>query len=113
MRSVRSFLPMDTSARRGASRTRAAIRIGVALLGVASLAACSKTGGASGGGAGATQASATAKADAPAITVAAAADLAVAFKAVAESYEKEGGAKPTFTFGSTGLLAKQISEGAP
>ena len=47
------------------------------------------------------------------IRVAAAADLAVAFKEVGEAYEKKTGRKVDFTFGSTGLLAKQVEEGAP
>lgn len=47
------------------------------------------------------------------VTVAAAADLAIAFKEVGEAFENAGHAKPVFTFGSTGLLAKQVSEGAP
>ncbi|MDB4994868.1 MAG: Molybdenum transporter, periplasmic molybdenum-binding protein ModA [Myxococcaceae bacterium] len=49
----------------------------------------------------------------PPLKVAAAADLAFAFKDVAEAYEKKTGQKVVFSFGSTGLLAKQISEGAP
>jgi molybdate transport system substrate-binding protein len=47
------------------------------------------------------------------IKVAAAADLAFAFKEVGAAFEKKTGNKVTFTFGSTGQLAKQISEGAP
>lgn len=50
---------------------------------------------------------------APAIKVAAAADLALAFKEVGDAFEKANGAKVVFSFGSTGLLAKQIIEGAP
>lgn len=55
------------------------------------------------------------KKDAPsnAIRVAAAADLAFAFKEVGAAFEAKTGNKVTFTFGSTGQLAKQISEGAP
>src|SRR5262245_32179724 len=49
--------------------------------------------------------------DAP-IKVAAAADLAFAFKDAGAAFEKKTGKKVTFTFGSTGLLAKQIAEGA-
>jgi molybdate transport system substrate-binding protein len=45
--------------------------------------------------------------------VAAAADLALAFKDIGAAYEKQTGQPVTFSFGSTGLLAKQISEGAP
>jgi len=45
--------------------------------------------------------------------VAAAADLAFAFPEVGEAFSKKLGTKPVFAFGSTGLLAKQIEEGAP
>lgn len=48
-----------------------------------------------------------------AIKVAAAADLAFAFKEVGAAFTKQTGKAVTFTFGSTGQLAKQISEGAP
>lgn len=47
------------------------------------------------------------------IKVGAAADLAFAFKEVGAAFEAKTGKKVTFTFGSTGQLAKQISEGAP
>src|SRR5207249_4117758 len=47
------------------------------------------------------------------LKVAAAADLAFAFKDVGDAYTKKTGQPVTFSFGSTGLLAKQISEGAP
>ncbi|MCC6545432.1 MAG: molybdate ABC transporter substrate-binding protein [Nitrospirae bacterium] len=47
------------------------------------------------------------------ITVAAASDLNFAFKDIAAVFEKETGIKVIFSFGSTGMLAKQISEGAP
>jgi molybdate transport system substrate-binding protein len=47
------------------------------------------------------------------LKVAAAADLAIAFKEVGEAFEKHRGVKTVFTFGSTGLLSKQIAEGAP
>jgi len=47
------------------------------------------------------------------IKVAAAADLATAFKEVGDAFEKETGRPVKFTFGSTGLLSKQILEGAP
>ena len=50
----------------------------------------------------------------PPLHVAAAADLARAFEEVGDELAKqEGGVKPIFTFGSTGLLAKQIIQGAP
>lgn len=47
------------------------------------------------------------------ITVAAAADLSFAFKDIVASFEKETGIEVILSFGSTGMLAKQISEGAP
>lgn len=47
------------------------------------------------------------------IKVAAASDLAFAFKAVGAAFTTKTGAEVKFTFGSTGQLAKQISEGAP
>jgi molybdate transport system substrate-binding protein len=47
------------------------------------------------------------------VTVAAAADLAFAFKDVGDAYERASGHKVVFSFGSTGLLEKQIAEGAP
>lgn len=45
--------------------------------------------------------------------VAAAADLALAFGELGKSFEAKHKLAPLFTFGSTGLLAKQIGEGAP
>ena len=45
--------------------------------------------------------------------VAAAADLAIAFKDAGDAFEKKSGTHVTFTFGSTGNLAKQIEDGAP
>ncbi len=50
--------------------------------------------------------------DAP-IHVAAAADLAEVFPEVGKAFEKATGRKVSFSFGATGLLAKQIEEGAP
>jgi molybdate transport system substrate-binding protein len=47
------------------------------------------------------------------LRVAAASDLAVAFKEVGAAFERERGDKVVFTFGSTGLLEKQLAEGAP
>ncbi len=47
------------------------------------------------------------------LRVAAAADLALAFAEVGKAFEASSGKKVEFSFGSTGLLAKQISEGAP
>ncbi len=47
------------------------------------------------------------------LKVAAAADLSFAFKDLGEAYEKKTGQKVVFSFGATGLLEKQIAEGAP
>ncbi|OGW61525.1 MAG: molybdate ABC transporter substrate-binding protein [Nitrospirae bacterium RIFCSPLOW2_12_42_9] len=47
------------------------------------------------------------------ITAAAASDLNFAFKDIAAVFEKETGIKVILSFGSTGMLAKQISGGAP
>lgn len=47
------------------------------------------------------------------VVVAAAADLSFAFEEVGAAFGKTVGEKPKFAFGSTGLLAKQIEEGAP
>jgi molybdate transport system substrate-binding protein len=47
------------------------------------------------------------------LQVAAAADLAGAFKEVGAAFQKKTGTPVVFSFGSTGLLAKQIAEGAP
>jgi molybdate transport system substrate-binding protein len=51
--------------------------------------------------------------DAAPLKVAAASDLAFAFQDVGAAFEKETGTRVTFSFGSTGLLARQIAEGAP
>jgi len=47
------------------------------------------------------------------LKVAAASDLSFAFKDVGQAYEKATGQKVVFSFGATGLLEKQIAEGAP
>ena len=47
------------------------------------------------------------------VLVAAASDLTGAFAEIGAAFEARTGEKVTFTFGSTGLLAKQIKEGAP
>lgn len=47
------------------------------------------------------------------VRVAAAADLARAFEEVGKSFQKKTGITPQFQFGSSGLLAKQIEQGAP
>jgi molybdate transport system substrate-binding protein len=49
----------------------------------------------------------------PPLRVAAAADLAFAFKDVAALYERATEQRVDFSFGSTGLLEKQVAEGAP
>src|SRR5262245_25884767 len=47
------------------------------------------------------------------VRVAAASDLQNAFKEVGDAFEKKTGIKPNFNFSSSGLLAKQIEQGAP
>src|SRR6185503_7816572 len=47
------------------------------------------------------------------LKVAAAADLANAFQEVGKAFTQKTGQKVTFSFGSTGLLARQIEQGAP
>jgi molybdate transport system substrate-binding protein len=47
------------------------------------------------------------------IRVAAASDLAKAFEEVAKEFRARTGITPDITFGSSGLLAKQIEQGAP
>lgn len=49
----------------------------------------------------------------PPVQVAAASDLARAFPEVAEAFTRETGATVVFSFGSSGLLARQLAEGAP
>jgi molybdate transport system substrate-binding protein len=49
----------------------------------------------------------------PSLHVAAAADLAFAFREIGTAFGKKTGAEPVFSFGSTGLLEKQIEEGGP
>jgi molybdate transport system substrate-binding protein len=47
------------------------------------------------------------------LRVAAASDLARAFAEAGAAFERESGVRPVFTFGSSGLLARQIQAGAP
>jgi molybdate transport system substrate-binding protein len=54
---------------------------------------------------------APAPADEP-LRVAAAADLSFAFEEMGKAFEAKTGKRVVFTFGSTGMLAKQIAEGA-
>lgn len=49
----------------------------------------------------------------PKLVIAAAADLAAAFAELGQNFEQATGAKIEFSFGSTGMLAKQIENGAP
>jgi molybdate transport system substrate-binding protein len=49
----------------------------------------------------------------PTVRVAAASDLARAFTDVGEQFQARTGIRPIFDFGSSGLLAKQIEQGAP
>ena len=47
------------------------------------------------------------------LRIAAASDLTEAFSALAPKFEQEAKVKVSLTFGSSGLLSKQIAEGAP
>lgn len=47
------------------------------------------------------------------VRVAAAADLSVAFEELGRTFQRKTGRSVVFSFGSTGLLAKQLREGAP
>jgi len=49
----------------------------------------------------------------PELTVAAAADVAPAFEELGREFEQQKGVKVVFSFGSTGMLAQQIENGAP
>jgi molybdate transport system substrate-binding protein len=93
--------PPASQARRG-ERERGgrggALLVAVPLL-VACLEGCSKNS--------------AAVAPAQAIAVAAASDLSFAFKEVGQAYEKKTGQPVVFSFGSTGLLERQIAEGGP
>ncbi|HYQ17903.1 MAG TPA: molybdate ABC transporter substrate-binding protein, partial [Polyangiaceae bacterium] len=51
--------------------------------------------------------------EAPPLQVAAAADLSVAFEEMGKLFESRTGQHVTFSFGASGALAKQLSEGAP
>jgi molybdate transport system substrate-binding protein len=75
---------------------------------VLALAACNKSAGSGGG-----DASGDGARKGEPLRVAAASDLALAFKDVGDAFEKKSGKHVDFSFGSTGLLAKQIAEGAP
>src|SRR3990170_6414324 len=47
------------------------------------------------------------------LTVAGASDLSFAFREIAREFEKETGYKVVLSLGSTGMLARQIEQGAP
>jgi molybdate transport system substrate-binding protein len=49
----------------------------------------------------------------PALQVAAASDLSVAFEEMGKLFEARTGQQVTFSFGASGALAKQLSQGAP
>jgi molybdate transport system substrate-binding protein len=53
------------------------------------------------------------EAQAPAVAVFGASDLALAFKEIVPKFERALGVKVTLVLGSTGMLAKQIEHGAP
>ncbi len=82
------------------TRTRA---LAASVAALAALAGCGKHGG--GDGSGSRQAEP--------LHVAAASDLALAFGELGKAFEQSSGKKVEFSFAATGLLAKQISEGAP
>ena len=94
---------MSGPSSRASDRARAFV-----VLALAALLGCSKSAGSGGGDASGDGA----RKGAP-LRVAAAADLALAFKEVGAAFEKQSGKRVDFSFGSTGLLAKQIAEGAP
>ncbi|AKU93477.1 Molybdenum ABC transporter, periplasmic molybdenum-binding protein ModA [Labilithrix luteola] len=89
--SVRSFLATEPKA----------LSSGALALAVSLLPACGRSGEHAGARKG------------EPLRVAAAADLAIAFEEVGKAFEAESGKKVEFTFGSSGLLAKQIEQGAP
>ena len=74
---------------------------------LAMLAGCGKSTSGTGGGEG------SGRRQAEPLRVAAASDLALAFAELGKSFEQSSGKKVEFSFAATGLLAKQISEGAP
>ena len=47
------------------------------------------------------------------LTIAGASDLSLAFREIAREFEKETGYKVVLSLGSTGMLARQIEQGAP
>jgi molybdate transport system substrate-binding protein len=85
------------------SSSRVERRPALAAIAAFALTIAASCGDKAGGGAAATEP----------IKVAAASDLAKAFEEVGAAYEKQSGKRAVFTFGSTGMFAKQIHEGAP
>ncbi len=91
---------MSPTGLEGAVTVERAARVGLGLLVlVAALAGCRRP--------------AAAPAERPPVRVAAAADLALAFEALGQAFARETGQRVVFSFGSTGLLARQLREGAP
>ncbi len=90
------------------SSTGKAALVAVVLAAALHCSACSKGSGSGSG----EKAGAGSRKGEP-LRVAAAADLALAFKDIGTAFETETGTRVDFSFGSTGLLAKQIAEGAP
>ncbi len=94
---------MSGPSSRASDRARAFV-----VLALAALLGCSKSAGSGGG-----DASGDGARKGEPLRGAAASDLALAFKEVGAAFEKQSGKRVDFSFGSTGLLAKQIAEGAP
>jgi molybdate transport system substrate-binding protein len=94
---VRAILPTRRS--EGADRLSPPVALAATLLVVALAAACAPASASRGEG--------------ETLTVAAAADLQFAFTEIGRLFEEETGARVTFTFGSSGNLARQIENGAP
>ena len=90
-----------SSPRPDRSRGALTFAIACAIVSGAPAVACGKSGGGDGSHRG------------EPLRVAAAADLALAFTEVGKAFAASSGKKVEFSFGSTGLLAKQIGEGAP
>jgi molybdate transport system substrate-binding protein len=59
------------------------------------------------------QREAPSSAERPPVRIAAAADLMLAFEELGRDFERQTGQRVVFSFGSTGLLGKQLREGAP
>ena len=101
---------------RGAlARVRDAATVAVVVCVAFGVGACESkrgSGPGSGSGAGTSSGSGSSRVGEP-LRVAAASDLASAFPEVGKAFEAATGRKVDFSFGSTGLLSKQISEGAP